>query len=212
MAALIPGATLVEVPPDAPRLEEQRATWEFLGIPGFSEPAESSGHVTASILFADIADSTALTERLGDAVFRSRARELDSRLRAIIREHRGTPVDGKLVGDGVLATFNSARDAVTAGLAISRAGSDAGLALHAGVHAGDVLRERDNVYGGAVNVAARIADAAGAGEVLVSDVVRVLARTSLPESVRFDDRGDHALRGVSEAHRLYAVESGRPKA
>ena len=59
------------------------------------------------ILFADIVDSTALTERLGDAPFRKRARELDGRLRILIREHSGTPVDGKLLGDGVLAVFGT---------------------------------------------------------------------------------------------------------
>ncbi len=61
-----------------------------------------------AILFADIVDSTALTERLGDAAFREKARELDGALRAIIREHGGTPIEGKLLGDGVLAVFTSA--------------------------------------------------------------------------------------------------------
>jgi len=64
---------------------------------------------TNSILFADIADSTALTERLGDAAFRERARDLDGALRMVIRDHDGTPIEGKLLGDGVLATFSSAR-------------------------------------------------------------------------------------------------------
>ncbi|TMG07031.1 MAG: hypothetical protein E6I02_06830 [Chloroflexi bacterium] len=68
---------------------------------------------TAVILFADIADSTALTERLGDTAFRAKARDLDAALRAIIREHVGTAVEGKLLGDGVLAVFTSASTPVT---------------------------------------------------------------------------------------------------
>src|SRR5438093_12891802 len=60
---------------------------------------------TAVILFADIADSTALTERLGDSAFRAKARDLDAALRAVIRERSGTPIEGKLLGDGVLAVF-----------------------------------------------------------------------------------------------------------
>jgi pimeloyl-ACP methyl ester carboxylesterase len=116
---------------------------------------------TAIILFADIADSTALTERLGDAAFREKARELDGALRSIIREHAGTPIEGKLLGDGVLAVFTSARQAIEAALACGRAGDEGGLPLHLGLHAGDVIRESDadgrsNVYGGAVNIASRI--------------------------------------------------------
>jgi class 3 adenylate cyclase len=75
--------------------------------------------------------------------------------------------------------------------------------LHAGIHAGDVIREADNVFGGAVNVAARISALSAAGEVLVSDVVRGLARTS--SGVEFEDRGEHALKGVSEPQRVFAV-------
>ncbi|MBI1886733.1 MAG: alpha/beta fold hydrolase, partial [Chloroflexi bacterium] len=84
---------------------------------------------TAIMLFADIADSTALTERLGDKAFREKARELDGALRAVVRENGGTPVEGKLLGDGVLAVFTSARQAIEAALACGQAGTDAGLLL-----------------------------------------------------------------------------------
>ena len=63
-----------------------------------TKPALPSG--TAVILFADIADSTAITERLGDAAFRAKARDLDGTLRTVIRENSGTPIEGKLLGDG----------------------------------------------------------------------------------------------------------------
>jgi class 3 adenylate cyclase len=158
---------------------------------------------TAIILFADIADSTALTERLGDAAFRTKARELDGSLRAVIRDHSGTPIEGKLLGDGVLAVFNSARQSIEAALACGRSGNDAGLPLHLGLHAGDVIREEGNVYGGAVNIASRIAGLSAAGEVLVSETVRSLARTSA--GVTFEDRGEQALKGVGEAVRVWAV-------
>jgi class 3 adenylate cyclase len=127
---------------------------------------------TAIILFADIVDSTALTERLGDAAFRAKARELDVALRTTIREHSGAAIEGKLLGDGVLATFASARQAIEAAFACGRAGDDTGLPLHLGLHAGDVIREENNVYGGAVNIASRISGLSAPGEVLVSDIVR----------------------------------------
>src|SRR2546422_944639 len=112
-----------------------------------------------------------------------------------MREHNGTPIEGKLLGDGVLAVFAS-----------GRAGDDAELPLHLGVHAGDVIREENNVYGGAVNIASRISGLSAPGEVLVSDIVRGLARTS--GGVGFEDRGEQPLKGVSEAVRVWAVAEG----
>ena len=132
-------------------------------------PAIPSG--TAIILFADIVDSTALTERLGD---------------------------------GVLAVFTSARQAIEAALACAKAGAEASLPLHLGLHAGDVIREDKNVYGGAVNIASRISGLSAPGEVLVSDTVRSLARTSA--GVAFEDRGEQALKGVGDAMRVWAVK------
>jgi len=151
----------------------------------------------------DIGASTALTERLGDAAFRAKARDLDSALRTVIRDHAGTPIEGKLLGDGVLAVFTSARQAIEAALACGEAGSREGLSLHLGLHAGDVIRQDNNVYGGAVNIASRISGLSAPGEVLVSDIVRGLARTSA--GVGFEDRGEQPLKGVSEAVRVWAV-------
>jgi len=159
---------------------------------------------TAIIFFADIADSTALTESLGDAAFRDKARYLDTTLRNLIRDQSGTPIEGKLLGDGVLATFTSASQAIAAALACGKAGEEGGLPLHLGLHAGDVIREEGNVYGGAVNIAARISGLSAPGEVLVSQTVRDLARTSA--GVTFEDRGERTMKGVGEAVRVYAVK------
>ncbi|MEX0682616.1 MAG: alpha/beta fold hydrolase [Dehalococcoidia bacterium] len=168
-------------------------------------------HGMAVILFADIVDSTGLTEQMGDAVFRERARKLDDALRTAIRRSGGTPVEGKLLGDGVLAVFMSAQQAIEASWSCVGAGDAAGLRLHLGIHAGDVIREEDpdgraNVYGGTVNTAARIAAMSAPGEVLVSDTVRGLARTSA--GVTFEDRGDHELKGISDAIHVFAVRRG----
>ena len=179
---------------------------EFLGEGEEAAAAAELPEGMAVILFADIAESTALTEKLGDAAFRAKARELDTALRGIIRECSGTPVEGKVLGDGVLAVFTSARQAIDCALRCDAASEPLGLQLHLGIHAGDVIREGNNVYGGAVNIAARIAAASAPGEVLVSDTVRGLARTSA--GVAFDDRGEHQLKGVAEAQRLFAVRKG----
>jgi class 3 adenylate cyclase len=103
----------------------------------------------------------------------------------------------------VLAIFTSARQAIACAQACHEAASTAGLTLHAGIHAGDVIRESDNVYGGAVNIAARVAAASAAGETLVSGTVRDLARTSA--GVTFEDRGDQDLKGIEDPVRVFAV-------
>jgi class 3 adenylate cyclase len=188
---------------------------EFLGLPPREWQAARDvvlpAHGTAVILYADIVDSTGLTERLGDASFREKARELDATLRRLIEAAGGTAIAGRTLGDGVLATFPAARQAIEAALRCASAGEEAGLPLHLGLHAGDVIREgapdgRVDIYGGAVNIAARVSGLTGPGEVLVSTTVRELGRTSA--EVVFEDRGEHTLRGVSEAVRVYQV---RPK-
>ena len=198
LAPLIPDARFVETDNLASVIDE------FLREGEQAETKEErlpSG--MTAILFADIANSTALTERLGDAAFRDKARELDGALRTIIRENAGRPIEGKLLGDGVLAVFTSARQAIGAALACARAGDDAGLPLHLGLHAGDVIREENNVYGGAVNIASRISGLSAPGAVLVSETVRSLARTSA--GVTFEDRGEQSLKGVGELVRVWAV-------
>jgi class 3 adenylate cyclase len=211
LASTIPDAHLVLLEGDSPFVgvgdmeAVLAAIDEFLGE-GEEAPAAELPEGMAVILFADIAESTALTERMGDAAFRAKARELDTFLRSVIRECAGTPVEGKVLGDGVLAVFTSARQAIECALRCNLASEPVGLRLHLGIHAGDVIREGNNVYGGAVNIAARIAGASAPGEVLVSDTVRGLARTSA--GVTFDDRGEQTLKGIAEPQRLFAVRGG----
>jgi class 3 adenylate cyclase/pimeloyl-ACP methyl ester carboxylesterase len=207
LAAAIPGAQLAIIKPgDVPAAE---IVERFLsGSSGARETRPGAAPVsgTAVILFTDIVSSTALTERMGDAVFRDASRALDAGLRAVIRDAGGAAIDGKLLGDGVLATFPSAAQAIDGArrcLALSAASE---LGLHIGLHAGDVIREDDNVYGGAVNIASRICGLSVPGEILVSDVVRGMARSSA--GVEFEDRGEQEMKGVGEPVRVYAVRGG----
>jgi class 3 adenylate cyclase/pimeloyl-ACP methyl ester carboxylesterase len=213
LAAGIPGARLsvIEGTSFYPWFEHSdtifRLVDAFAPVPADASkpavPQHPGASGTAIILFADIVDSTALTERMGDAAFRDRARALDSSLRAIITATGGSVIDAKTLGDGVLATFPAASQAIDAAMSCAAAGDEHSLPLHLGLHAGDVIREQNNVFGGAVNIASRISGLSAPGEVLVSDVVRALARTSA--SVTFEDRGEHALKGVGEPQRVYAV-------
>jgi class 3 adenylate cyclase len=110
------------------------------------------------------------------------------------------------MGGGVrpLAVFPSARAAIAGALRCRDAGSTAGLPLHLGLHAGDVIDEGDNVFGGVVNLAARVAAAAAPGEVLITDTMRSLARNSA--EVAFTARGSEVLKGIADPQALFAVE------
>jgi class 3 adenylate cyclase len=203
LAALIPNAELQLIDTSSVLKVDQRvlaASGRFLMG---SRPQAATPRATVAILFLDIADSTAITERIGDQSFREQSRALDERLRGVIAAADGRAVEGRTLGDGVLATFRSAQDALNAARRCVTTAHGAGLPVHAGIHAGDVIRESDNVYGGAVNIAARICGLSRPGEILVSGTIRDLARTSA--GVTFEDRGEHALKGIDDPVRVWAV-------
>ena len=208
LAATIPNAQLSVMKKGGPR-----AYVALIGaFLGDAAPADEAGEAPAEppaitgisvVLFTDIVDSTALTERLGDAVFRTASRALDEGMRAAMRESGGTPVEGKVLGDGVMGVFSSASQAIAAARRCIELSAESELQLHVGLHAGDVIHEAGNVYGGAVNIASRVCGLSAPGEVLVSGTVRELARTSA--GVSFGDRGEHALKGIDDAVRVYEV-------
>ncbi len=208
LAALMPNAQLSIIKQGDGRAYVAMVR-SFLGDPAPAPADTALPRGTAVILFADIVDSTAMTERIGDAAFRAKARELDVSLRSIITDAGGTAIDGKLLGDGVLATFPAAAQAIDAALRCGAAGDEQGLQLHLGIHAGDVIREANNVFGGAVNIASRISGLSAPDEVLVSATVRDLARTSA--GVTFEDRGEHTLKGIDEPQRVFAVRAKTDK-
>ena len=208
--ALFPTAASSVIPPHG--VGRATAVLKFMGIEAAQvdpsldgeastppPPAAASG--MKAILFTDIADSTALTERMGDAAFREASRALDEGVRAAIRDAGGTPVEGKVLGDGVMGVFTSAADGISAARACAALAGD--LRLHIGLHAGDAIDEGGNVYGGAVNIAARVCALSAPGGILVSSTMRELARTSTDAS--FEDCGEHQLKGIEDAVRVFAV-------
>jgi class 3 adenylate cyclase len=202
LAASIPGAYFITADDYTPDLREFVSGQKEASHARERQRAPSYARM-AVILFTDVADSTALTERMGDAAFREASRVLDERVRAAMREFGGRPVEGKVLGDGVMGVFTSAAQAVAAARACVEHAQE--LPLHIGLHAGDVTREGNNVYGGAVNIASRICGLCEPGEILVSATVRDLARTSA--GVTFDDRGEHSLKGVADPVRVFAVRA-----
>lgn len=146
------------------------------GSAGSEAPAAMPvGSGTVTVMFTDVVGFTELTERLGDERARELLRHHAAVIRAEVAGHGGR--EGKDTGDGFLVVFPSARQAVRCAAAIQRSllRSDGALPIRIGLNSGDALHDDGDVMGFTVNVAARIADAAGPGEILVSAVTRELA-------------------------------------
>ena len=109
-----------------------------------------------------------------------------------------------MAGDGVFATFDGPARAVRCAAAIREELKALGLEMRAGVHTGEIEQAADGVRGIAVHIAARVAAAAGAGEVLVSSTVKDIVAGS---GIVFAERGEHELAGVPGAWRLFAAEA-----
>ena len=159
---------------------------------------------TRGFMFADLRGYTEFVDRRGDVA----AARLIKRYREVVRravaDFEGAEI--RTEGDGFYVVFPSASSAVECGLVIVEAadresGPDDPLRVAIGIHAGETAETAEGYVGAAVNTAARIASAARANEVLVSETVRSLTRTRLP--VRFVARGAPRLKGLAEPIALY---------
>jgi pimeloyl-ACP methyl ester carboxylesterase len=162
-------------------------------------PVPATERVLATVLFTDLVGSTERAAALGDREWRELLEKHHSAIRREVERFRGQEVD--TAGDGFLVTFDGPARAVRAACAIRARVTALGLELRAGVHTGECELMQGRLAGIAVHTGARIAAAAGAGEVLVSSTVLDLVAGS---GIRFEDRGEHELKGIG-ARRLYAV-------
>jgi class 3 adenylate cyclase len=121
-------------------------------------------------------------------------------VRAALARWRGTEV--KSIGDGFLATFDGPARAIRCAKEIVAGVEPLGLDVRTGLHTGECELVGNDVAGMAVHIGARVMAEAKAGEVLASSTVKDLVVGS---ELRFEDRGSHALRGVPDEWRLYAL-------
>jgi DNA-binding SARP family transcriptional activator len=162
---------------------------------------------TATILCAELAGFAAARAGLGDAAVDRVRGEYDGRARDVLAAHGATAV--KAVGDGLLAAFSTAGDAVACAVELQRAiARQAGrepipLELRVGVGAGDVAWTGDDYAGTPVVEAQALCGAAPGGGILVAETVRLLAGSGT--DARFEDGGELELRGLVEPVRAWSV-------
>jgi pimeloyl-ACP methyl ester carboxylesterase len=202
LASRIPGARLVEIEGighlvgrNGPEFHKILREW----ITEVTEAAPSERFL-ATILFVDLVRSTERVARIGDAAWRDLLGQYYVEARRELAIYGGFEVD--TAGDGLLAHFDGPGRAIRCAAAIERAAREIGLEARAGVHTGEVERDRTALRGIAVHTAARIASVANANEVLVSSTVRDLVAGS---GIAFLDRGAHHLKGVEGTRQLLAV-------
>ena len=176
-------------------------------------PEHPPGHpYTASavnaVLFTDICGSTAFTQKFGDVAGTALVREHDAVVRAGLATHGGREV--KHTGDGIMASFGSVSAAVQAaadiqkGFAIRNLEADTPIDVRVGISAGEPVTDDDHdLFGAAVQLAARLCDSCPPGGILTSVAVRELC---IGKGLRFSDAGALDLKGFSEATRVYEVD------
>jgi adenylate cyclase len=157
-----------------------------------------------AMCFLDITGYTRLTEERGDEAAADLAARLAHLVRRSSQEHGGTPV--KWLGDGVMFYFPKPGDAVLAAVEMVEMVRSHGLPpAHVGIHAGQVVFQEGDYFGRTVNIAARIAEYARQGEVLVSQEV-VDGADGRP--VTFTEIGPVELKGVPRTLQLYIARRG----
>ena len=156
--------------------------------------------------FVDLVGYTRLTEERGDQAAAGLAETLALLVGRSAREYGGVPV--KWLGDGVMVWFRDPAGAVRAALELVEQLPPVGLPpAHVGVAAGPVVIQGGDYFGRTVNLAARLAAHAGAGQVLVSQRV---AESGPPPGVRFVAQGQLPLKGFTHPVRLLAAHRTHP--
>jgi pimeloyl-ACP methyl ester carboxylesterase len=202
IAKQIPGAKYVELPGDEHLIwagDVDAVVDEVEEFLTGARPVHETDRVLATVLFTDIVRSTEHAAEMGDRRWGTVLEEHHALVRRELERFRGREVD--TAGDGFLATFDGPARAIRCACAVRDAVRSLRLEIRAGLHTGECELMGDKVGGIAVHTGARVASAAGPGEVLVSSTVRDLVAGS---GIRFEDRGEHELRGLGSWH-LYSV-------
>jgi class 3 adenylate cyclase len=170
---------------------------------GGEETTDVPDTVLATVLFTDLVQSTEKAAQLGDRAWHQLLERHHTLVRRELSRFRGEERD--TAGDGFFATFDGPGRAIRCAQAVIDGVRELGLEVRAGVHTGECELHDGKPSGIAVNIGARTAGEASAGEVLTTSTVRdLVAGTGLA----FEDRGERELKGVPGAFRLYSVLPG----
>jgi class 3 adenylate cyclase len=202
LARNITGARYVELPggDHVPWFDPDKTIAEIREFLTGRREVATPDRKLATVLFTDLVGSTARATELGDRRWRDLLEQHHGTVRRELERFDGSEMD--TAGDGFFATFDGPARAIRCARSIIDAVRPLELDVRAGLHTGEVEVLDGKVAGIAVNIGARVAARAGAGEVLVSGTVKDLVAGS---GLEFEDRGVAELKGVPGEWRLYAV-------
>ena len=202
LARTIPGARYVELSgvDHVPWFEPDETVAEIQELLTGRREASTPDRALATVLFTDLVRSTELAAGLGDRRWRDLLEQHHAAVRRELGRFDGREVD--TAGDGFFATFDGPARGIRCAQSIVESVRPLGLDVRAGLHTGEVELADGKVAGIAVNIGARVAGQADAGEVLVSGTVKDLVAGS---GLEFEDRGTVALKGVPGEWRLFAL-------
>jgi class 3 adenylate cyclase/tetratricopeptide (TPR) repeat protein len=169
---------------------------------------------TVTIMFTDVEESTRLLSTRGFTASHEIMKAYETIIDEKVGQHAGRRIKG--LGDGFMISFGSARHGVECALDIQQAiaeyskqNPERKLRIRIGLNTGEVVEEAGDIFGAAVNVAARVAGKAKGGEILVSEIVRQLVGPI--SEMQFDFRGRYKLKGFPDRWRLHQVTPGEVK-
>jgi len=154
----------------------------------------------AALLFTDLVDSTKQVSESGDQQWRNQLDRHDELVAKSLAVHGGLLV--KSTGDGILATFDTASRALEGARELRSALNEIGLAARMGVHVAEIEHRGDDVAGVGVHLAARVMSVATAGEILVSDAVRLV---TLGAEFRFTHHDTVELKGLEGTWNIFRL-------
>ena len=161
-----------------------------------------------AIMFTDMANSTEITNQIGDRAAFELLREHHTVIRQALRDHDGREVDR--AGDGFLGCFSSVFKAVECAISIQKAfrnfnnaGPPVPVQVRIGLGAGEPVAEGDALFGSTINLTARICARSQPEQILAAPVVRDLCIGKL---FTFRDHGQVELKGIREPVLLYEVD------
>jgi class 3 adenylate cyclase len=173
----------------------------FIEFVAGSRPTRQADRRVQTVVFTDIVGSTPGTAAVGDEAWHRLLDDHDRIAWETAGRHSGTIV--KSTGDGLLARFDAPSSAVAFASEFRQALDAIGLQIRCGLHTGEIeLRDNGDITGVAVNLAARVEQACDDGGIFVSSTVCDLM---LGGDARFDDRGDHQLKGIDRPWRLFSL-------
>jgi class 3 adenylate cyclase len=203
-AALIPGARRGTVPGTQPTVMQEHPEAYADALEAFArelrEEEAQLDSVLATVLFTDIVGSTARQAELGDRRWTDLVEEHHAVVRGCLARYRGRELD--TAGDGFFAAFDGPARGIRCAQAIVEGVRPLGIEVRAGLHTGECRTVDEKIGGLAVSIGARVSALARPSEVLVSQTVRDLVAGS---GLELADRGEHELKGVPGAWRVYAV-------